>query len=686
MLKLRTLYRQYSFPEKFAPLVFLGLLFLAFGLVIPSLGIYQDDWIFVYNAYVRGPQGLWEFLNADGTPFSSLMNIALFNVLGVKPLYWHVAALIARWLTVVAFWLVLRQIWPANPLQNFFASILFAIYPFFILQPLAFTFLHVWIAYFFLGLSLYWMILAVRRPERFWPYFILSLVAGVVTNLTLEYFMGWEFVRLLILWLVLRDRESNLRLRLIQAGKLWLPYLVIFGLYVWWRFFIYQVPIENRNDPVGIKLLLSDPLAEIRIILSNIIPDSLFIVVTGWYKALDPLFFHLADRTDLLFVLISVLAGVGLFLVLNRYAEKDIEPRPNALIWKYEALWLGLSIVVLGLIPPYVAGLFINEKNPLWNSRLGLASMPGAALILVAVLELISPQVRTRLVMIVILVGLAVGYHARYTNDFRWAWRKEANLYRQLKLRIPDIQPGTAIVAEGEILTYMGDYPTAYALNTVYGEPLSDNDQYVNTWFFGMTSNFGQDLDGFLDGMEIEGYHRSVSFTGRSDQSLIVSFEPASGECLYVIRPQDASFRKLNPLLKEASHLSALERIDTSADSSSPFLQAIGMEYPEDWCTYYQKADLARQQQDYAEVAALWEEASSKGFSPDAYFEYMPFIEAFVQLGRWDEAAEFTLDVSRRFPISRLSSCDYWNSLPAGPERDAAFNKLESRLDCFTSE
>src|SRR5512143_2344447 len=145
--------------ERMAPLVFLGVLFLAFGLVITSLGIYQDDWMFVFNAYVRGPQGLREFLNADGTPFSSLMNSALFSVLGVKPLYWHIAALLARWLTVTVFWLVLRRLWPANPLQNFFVALVFAVYPFFTLQPLAFTYLHIWVAYFFVGLSIYWMIL-----------------------------------------------------------------------------------------------------------------------------------------------------------------------------------------------------------------------------------------------------------------------------------------------------------------------------------------------------------------------------------------------------------------------------------------------------------------------------------------------------------------------------------------------
>lgn len=685
MLKLQDISQQIRFSEKTVPVILLGVLFFAFGLVIPSLGIYQDDWVFVYNAYVRGPEGLWAFLNADGTPFSSLMNIGLFNVLGVKPLYWHVAALLARWLTVVIFWLVLRQLWREHPLQNFTVALLFTVYPFFNLQPLAFTYLHIWIAYLFLGLSIYWMIVSAQRPGKFWLFTILSLAAGTVSGLTAEYFMGLEFLRPVILWLVIRHQEKDLKSTIRRAIGLWLPYLVTFGMYVWWRFFVYQVPIENRNDPVGIKLLLSNPLAELQVILSNIVPDILSIVIAAWYKVLDPLYFNFANRNDLLFMALSVFIGAGIFLILYHYGNTAAAPESFTSLWTREALWLGLIIIVLGLIPPYVGGLFINEKNPLWNSRFGLASMLGAALMIVALLELISPRIRTRLVLVAILIGLSAGYHARYTNDFRGAWKKQLDLFRQLTLRIPSLQPGTAIVADQEILYYMGDYPTAYALNTLYTHPFTDTDQYIDYWFFSMTTNFGEEMEGFLNGTDIEAAHRSVSFMGRSDQSIIVSFEPDQDQCLYVIRPQDAFFRKLNPLLKEASHLSALDRIDTSADASSSFLQEIGLQYPDNWCSYYQKADLARQREKPGEVIELWKAAREQDLSPGAYFEYFLFLDAFSALEQWEDAAQVSFEAIRRFPIARFAMCDYWNSFPATSEREKAFQKLNAKLDCFAN-
>lgn len=302
-------------------------------------------------------------------------------------------------------------------------------------------------------------------------------------------------------------------------------------------------------------------------------------------------------------------------------------------------------------------------------------------MMVVALVEALFASYKARLIFFAALVGLTVSYHARYTNDFTNTWKKQANFYRQLVLRVPSLQPNTAVITEGEILYHMGDYPTAYAINIMLAQPRGDSGEYINYWFFSITSNFGNRLDDFMNGMVIQDRHRSLRFSGKSNESLIVSFEPEKGQCLYVIRPQDSTVRLLPSMMKDASHLSALKRISLQKNSGL-FLQEIGLNYSEDWCTYYQQADLARQAGDWAQTAKLWNDARAKDFAPGAPFEYLPFVEAFARLGDWDQAVSLTLEVKYLPPAARLTLCDFWNSLPAAPERDSAFKQVQAELAC----
>jgi hypothetical protein len=533
--------------------------------------------------------------------------------------------------------------------------------------------------------SFYWMILAIDQPQKFWLYGILSLAGGVLTILTSEYFAGLELLRPVVLWLYLRE-ETN-KQKLFRVIKIWFSYLPILAVYSFWRFFVYKVPVEGRNDPIILRTLFENPLAALQMVIANVVPDSAFITVSAWYKIFDPFRLDLTARRDLIFLLMSLLISVGIFLVFrNQGFETHADEQQNK-SWRYEALWLGVFILLLGLIPPYAAGLFLREKNPLWNSRFGLASMPGASLLLVLFLDVFSTaRFRTRLILLSLLIGLSVGYHARYTNDFRYAWKKELNLFRQLIVRVPELQKNTAFIAEEEILTYMGVYPTAYAINTLYAQPVGETSNKMMYWFYGISSNFGRwdATERLINGMDLTGAHESITFSGRSDQSLFISYEPEAGQCLYVLRPEDAAIRTFSPLMRSASQLSALERIIPAASESS-FLDEIGIEFPDDWCTYYQRADLARQNKDWDLVLDLWREARKNGYMPGAYFEYFLFIDAYVNQSKWDDAVQLTVKTKQSFPIARFPLCDYWMSLPATPEQDAAFSEVNSRLDCFAN-
>ena len=78
---------------------------------------------------------------------------------------------------------------------------------------------------------------------------------------------------------------------------------------------------------------------------------------------------------------------------------------------------------------------------------------------------------------------------------------------------------------------------------------------------------------------------------------------------------------------------SKIENIVTTAKAPIPPAYAFGAELPHEWCYYYQKADLARQQGDWKLVAKLGDEAQKLGLHPNDQVEWMPFLQAYAFLG-----------------------------------------------------
>src|SRR5688500_11996050 len=130
MKKIQDNFQKIIFEEKFTPLAFLVLAFVAFGLLANELGYYQDDWPYVFYAFNKGIPSLTEELFYDCRPNASLLYISLFFILGFKLIVWHLTAVIFRWLTATFLWYFLRQLWPANRREVTLVIFIFIIHPF----------------------------------------------------------------------------------------------------------------------------------------------------------------------------------------------------------------------------------------------------------------------------------------------------------------------------------------------------------------------------------------------------------------------------------------------------------------------------------------------------------------------------------------------------------------------------
>jgi hypothetical protein len=358
-------------------------------------------------------------------------------------------------------------------------------------------------------------------------------------------------------------------------------------------------------------------------------------------------------------------------------------------------LAVGVFALVLGLVPVYVAGFEIYTKIAPWNSRFSLGSLFGAALIITAILDYVVKVPKTRWIVISVLLGLLISWHLQYTNSFRWAWEKQVNFYRQLYLRAPDLARGTSILSEEEFISYMGNYSTSYGINLIYTvDDRSDLPKLrrADYWLFTF-ADFYTDFDTHLSGKPFaigkEGLvsRAGITFQGEPEGSIVISFAPELGQCLWVMRPEYAASKSFSQTMRQLASISYIDRIRQAPQKESSFLLKYLYTHSEqDWCYYYEKADLAYQYEEWDEVTQLWETAKQNGFQPENGFEYLPFIEAHAHTGDWNTAKSMTRISQRTLKGIDPLLCEIWSKLdgstPASQEKDDVILSVEEELKC----
>lgn len=661
---------------------------LAFGLLLPSLGFFQDDWHFIHYGSAAGARGMLEFLTMDGRPTAAWVYATLYPLLGFSPLPWHVLSLTLRLAAVLLAFSTLTALWPARPRTNLLASFFFLLYPFFTLQPQAVVYTEHWMAFALFFASMLLTLRAIQNPKRWLPYTALAILAETLHLFTVEYFVGLELLRPFVIWMFV-ERNGNPQAgyrRAPRVIKAWLPYLLILLLFLYWRV-DFLGSLGLRNNPAG-----AFSLQTIIAILQHLGADIALVLVSSWFKLVDPAALELTRARNFVVIAITLVSSIlayiySRFIVADntQYAAHSTSQLPIANYQSTSTAYLlsALLALLLGLAPAYAANFILHLKLEPWNGRFALAALPAAGMLTALAFESLFTSGKTRRVMFAILVGLLIGFHNRNAFDFKTSWEKQVKLYEQLTWRAPYLEPGTAIITDQEILSYMGDYPTSFALNTIYDAKSLRPSPY---WFFAMSENPGTDAASLTEGGELTAKKYASTFTGNSRDSLIIVFEPEKNQCLWILRPEDAAYRGLPESIRQAAQVSNLSRIQDKHETYPTLYRAIVPENPASWCFHYQRADLARQLGDWEQVVFFWNLAKKGGYAPGHGFEYIPFIQAFAHTGDWEQALALTKQSNRVGANMKTILCPVWEELkaeiPQSAERDAAFGEAGELLGC----
>lgn len=535
-----------------------------------------------------------------------------------------------------------------------------------------------WAMYLFYLLSVWLMLLALRSEKHFIPLTTVSLLLGAFQLLMLEYFIGLELLRPVLIFLALRADSG--RKRWLSTLKAWIPYLIVTALYIVFRLSFGALFDYDRNAPRILTGLITQPLQTLLYLFQSGLEDFTEILVTAWYDTFNPTLFDLTRFSVPLTWGVVLIVAALLWAGFSHLREEN-EQIPAG--WRREMLLVGALAILFGVLPGWAIGKTVHTSNPLWNDRFAMASLFGAAMVWAGIIHAFVRDPKSRNLLFSLMLALALGAQLRSGLAYKQAWEKQTLFYWQLYWRAPKIQPGTAFISDSEFLSYMGNYPSAFAINTLY--PKQTPPEQVDFWLFTSGENVPRWND-FREGASLSGIKYASTFEGDSRNSLAILFEPENLQCLWILSPQDASHQTLPAMTYEFLPASNLTRIQSTPQTWQPSTAIFGSEPAHTWCYTFQKADLARQSGNWDEVIRLWEQAIADGYGPKHTREYMPFIEAYARTAEWKLAEKLTLRAGTITEKARHPLCALWQQLrtetEASEQREAALSEVNDRLDC----
>ncbi len=621
--------------EKFTiPGMILLLVLLAYGLLIPWMGFYWDDWPFAWFLRFFGSA---EFIESfrPFRPFLGPIFQLTTTLFGGNPLTWQVIGLITRFLLSLELWFVLRLTWPTQKQNLMWVVFLFTVYPAYQQQWVALTHVNQELIPFLFLLSSFIVTLWLVRNGRYQKRLtVLAIILQAMGLFTTEYFFGLEILRFFFLLAIFAETITDRKNLLQKTSVQWLPYFVVWILNAVWTYSYHQSTAYNSYD---VSLLSSSTLSPLA--LGNEILTTFSLSgFTSWLGTFN--IFSTIDGTvtQSIALLILVISAATLFFVM-RYSqteksETDINQNDNWGIW---AATIGLIAIFAGRLPSWAAGLPLKIEFD--YDRFFVSIMLGASLFIVGLATLVLKEGKRRVIILSLLIGMSTAYQFSVANTYRRDWANQQNFFWQLAWRIPALEENTALLTYELPLKYVSDLQLTAPINWIYAPDLSGrNLPYV---LFYLKTRFNSASIQANEPIQLQ--YRTVNFNGSTSDSVVI-YKEADG-CLRILDPIYGNAETVpgaNVYLINAISLSDPDLIKTDAPELILDKTLFGNEPTHDWCYYYTKAELARQQNDWEQVVKLYKDAEKDGFGASMPVENLPFIEGSALTGDTDMAIKLT--------------------------------------------
>jgi uncharacterized membrane protein YvlD (DUF360 family) len=355
-------------------------------------------------------------------------------------------------------------------------------------------------------------------------------------------------------------------------------------------------------------------------------------------------------------------AGIIVAIVFAFFQDAEVDSQTDDPHSPLSVFLFGLWTFLVSSVPIWLTSKQLSGGGR-WDDRFALAMMPGAVIMTLAGILLLVRANRRKLLLGLLLM-FSIATQVLIVNKYRLDWDVQRSYYWQLAWRVPALEPGTAIFSFEQPSESIPGYDASFALNILYRGQVQDGS--TSYWFF--TNNRFLNFD-FKPGKTITYSDRNLRFSGNTSQAISIVHQ-GQDRCLQVLDAaySNEPFYEVNQ--EQLVGVSNVSRIRTDS-TAAPDPDVFGAEPPHQWCYYFEKADLARQMQDWSTVLLLEKQASEQGYTPRFGPEYIPFIEAYARTGKWQKA--FDLSIAAQEVISEMEPllCSTWDRLGKLPTADA---------------
>lgn len=620
--------------KKHLPILALILLVsaVAFLPLIGRIGYMNDDWYLMYSAGAYGPEAFASIFSVD-RPARALVMIPAYTLFGENPLYYNLSAYVFRLLSALALFWLLRILWPRQLAIVFGAALLYLIYPGFLSQHNGIDYQSQMVS---LASAMFSLALSVKaaQMEHGWQkiaLFVLSTLTGWLYLGLVEYFIGFELLRWGCVFLLSARREGSVMKKAWRAVRAAYPSLAVPGIFLIWRLFFFQS--ERGATDVGLQLerVTSNPLRAVSGWIVQIFQDLFDVMASAWVIPLS----QLRGFVQQWGLAVAVLAAVAIVFALRKLEGGESSGDAGQARVRREALWLGLLVAVGGLIPV----VMVNRQVAFpFFSRYSLVSSAGVAIFLGGLLMALKWRaLRNGLFAMLVFIAMLT-HHANAVKAARETAATRA-FWWQVAWRVPQLEKNTTLIVNYPGPVLEEDYFIWGPANLIYyPEKLNEKNIQPGVYAALLTPST---IEKVHAGERQEYDKRKTITTYANYRNILVMTQAGAHSCVHILdgtRPEYSTGEW--DAIREVGAYSEIEHVLTEEAPRTPPRVVFGPEPDRGWCYYYQKADLARQRGDWAQVLEIGEQAFGQGLEPKDLIEWMPFLQAYAVSGNAARLAE----------------------------------------------